>query len=196
MVLFARVVAARGVHFSASMATTVAPIVLTLELDSKSQQFFDTLRQQHFPKERSFLSAHLTLFHHLPGGSYDDIRTQVAAAAAAEAQLPIAVTGVRFLGRGVAYTLENQRLRALHKRFQKQWHEELTSQDRQKLNPHITVQNKVDEAVARELHRELAEQFQPFEATGTGLQLWAYRGGPWEPLEMFPFLKGGQNVQN
>jgi 2'-5' RNA ligase len=177
------------------MATTVAPIVLTLELDSKSQLFFDALRQQHFPKGRSFLAVHLVLFHHLPGGNYDAIRAQMATAAAAEAPLPIAVTGVRFLGRGVAYTLENQRLRALHKRLQKQWHGELTPQDQQKLNPHITVQNKVDEAVARELHRELAEQFQLFDATGTGLQLWAYRGGPWEPLEMFPFLKSGQELQ-
>ena len=176
------------------MATAVAPIVLTLELDDKSRLFFDTLRQQHFPKERSFLSAHLTLFHHLPGDSYDAIRTHVAAAAAAEGPLPIAVTGVRFLGRGVAYTLENQRLRALHKRLQRQWHDELTPQDQQRLNPHITVQNKVDAAIARDLHRELAEQFQPFEATGTALQLWAYRGGPWEPLEIFPFLKGEQDV--
>jgi hypothetical protein len=38
----ARVVATHGgVCFSTFMATTVAPIVLTLELDSKSQLFFD-----------------------------------------------------------------------------------------------------------------------------------------------------------
>lgn len=176
--------------------TAVAPIVLTVALDTKSQQFFDTLRQQHFPKERSFLSAHLTLFHHLPGGSYDAIRAQVATLAASEALLPIAVTGVRFMGRGVAYTLENHRLRALYKRVHSQWRAELTPQDQQRLNPHITVQNKVDAAVARELHRELAQDFQPFQATGTGLQLWAYRGGPWEALELFPFLKGAPDVQN
>lgn len=172
------------------MATTAAPLVLTLKFDSKSQLFSDALRQQHFPKERSFLSAHLTLFHHLPGDNYDAIRSQVATAAVAEAPLSIAVTGVRFLGRGVAYTMENHRLRALHKRFQKQWHGELTPQDQQRLNPHITVQNKVDAAIARALHQELSEQFQSFDATGTGLQLWAYRGGPWEALDMFPFLKG------
>lgn len=178
------------------MIAMAAPLVLTLALDSQSQLFFDALRQRYFPKERSFLSAHLTLFHHLPGGNYDAIRSQVAMAAGAEAPLPIAITGVRFLGRGgVAYTMESSRLRALHKRFQKQWHADLTPQDQQRLSPHITVQNKVDAAIARALHHELSEQFQPFDATGTGLQLWAYRGGPWEALDMFPFLKGVQNVQ-
>jgi hypothetical protein len=132
----ARVVATHGgVCFSTFMATTVAPIVLTLELDSKSQLFFDALRQQHFPKGRSFLAVHLVLFHHLPGGNYDAIRAQMATAAAAEAPLPIVVTGVRFLGHGVAYSLENQCLRALHKWLQKQWHGELIPQDQQKLNP-------------------------------------------------------------
>lgn len=172
------------------MASTVtAPIVLTLVLDPKSQHFFDTLREEHFPKERSFLKAHLTLFHHLPSHNYDNIRSQIEETATAEAPLPIAVTGVRNLGRGVAFTLESQRLRALHKRLQRQWHPELTPQDQQRLYPHITVQNKVDAAAAAALHRELAAQFQPFEATGTALQLWAYRGGPWEPLHVFPFLK-------
>lgn len=184
------------------MATTAAvaasPIVLTLALDSQSQLFFNALRQRHFPKERSFLAAHVTLFHHLPGDDYDAIRSQVATAAGAEAApLQISVTGVRFLGRGgVAYTMENQRLRALHKRLQKQWHGKLTLQDQQRLNPHITVQNKVDADIARALHQELSHQFQPFDVTGTGLQLWAYRGGPWEALDMFPFAKDAHTPQS
>jgi len=180
------------------MATTAAaaPIVLTLALDSQSQLFFNALRQRHFPKERSFLSAHVTLFHHLPGDNYDAIRSQVATAAGAEAPLQVSVTGVRFLGRGVAYTMENQRLRALHKRLQKQWHGKLTPQDQQRLNPHITVQNKVEADIARALHQELSHQFQPFDVTGTGLQLWAYRGGPWEALDMFPFGKGAHTPQS
>jgi len=169
------------------MPDTTAPLIITLTLDPASQQFFDDLRQQYFPPERNFLQAHLTLFHHLPGADYNHISTELTKVAAAEQALPLAVTGVRFLGRGVAYTLENQRLQALHKQLQTLWQPTLTPQDQQKLTPHVTVQNKVDPAVARALHQELAVEFRPFEATGTGLQLWAYRGGPWEALRTFAF---------
>jgi 2'-5' RNA ligase len=169
------------------MPEASAPLILTLALDAGSQQFFNELRQQHFPPERNFLQAHLTLFHHLPGADYVRISQELATLAATEAPLLLAVTGLRFLGRGVAYSLENSRLQALHKQLQTLWLPTLTPQDQQKLNPHITVQNKVDPAVARALFQQLTTGFQPFEAVGTGLQLWAYRGGPWEALQAFPF---------
>ncbi|MBC6699165.1 2'-5' RNA ligase family protein [Hymenobacter sp. BT190] len=163
------------------------PLILTLALDADSQRFFDALRRQHFPAERNFLQAHLTLFHHLPGTEYASICQTLAELSASEAPLLLSVTGLRFLGRGVAYSLENGRLQALHQQLQTTWQPSLTPQDQQKLRPHVTVQNKVDPAVARSLHQELATDFQPFEVTGTGLQLWAYRGGPWEALRTFAF---------
>lgn len=174
-------------QFARYMPDHSAPLILTLAIDADSQRFFDVLRSRYFPPERNFLQAHFTLFHHLPGSQYEAICAQLAGLASHAEPLPLAVTGVRFLGRGVAYNLENQRLRTLHKELQAHWHPDLTPQDLQKLQPHITVQNKVEPAVARALHRELSEGFQPFEATGTGLQLWAYRGGPWEALQTFPF---------
>ncbi|HLK98761.1 MAG TPA: 2'-5' RNA ligase family protein, partial [Hymenobacter sp.] len=138
------------------MPDASVPLILTLVLDPASQQFFDDLRQQYFPPERNFLQAHLTLFHHLPGTDYDRICAELTEVAAAEQALPLPVTGVRFLGRGVAYTLENTRLQALHKQLQTRWQPTLTPQDQQKLTPHVTVQNKVDPAVARALHQALA----------------------------------------
>lgn len=163
------------------------PLILTLALDAESQAFFNKLRQQHFPPARNFLAAHVTLFHHLPGAQHAAIADSLTAVAAEQALLPLAVTGLRFLGRGVAYTLENRTLQTLHKHLQTHWQPYLTPQDQQKLSPHVTVQNKVDPATARALHAKLSADFQPFEATGTGLQLWAYRGGPWEALEHFAF---------
>lgn len=44
-----------------------APLILTLAMDERSQERFDRLRETHFPPERNHLSAHLTLFHRLPG---------------------------------------------------------------------------------------------------------------------------------
>ncbi|SDX35842.1 2'-5' RNA ligase superfamily protein [Hymenobacter psychrophilus] len=107
--------------------------------------------------------------------------------AAATPPLLLRVAGVRFLGQGVAYSLENDQLRQLHWALQTRWAATLRPQDLQPLRPHITVQNKVLPAVARTLHEQLAADFEPYDITGTGLALWAYRGGPWEALEQFPF---------
>jgi 2'-5' RNA ligase len=165
-----------------------APLILTLTLDADSQAFFDAQRRRYFPAKINYLSAHLTLFHALPGAEYDAIVADLAAAAAGQpGPLPLAVTGLKCMGRGVMYTLDNPALPALHRRLQRQWQPWLTPQDGQGLRPHITVQNKVDPAVARALHEELAASFQPFEAQGTGLALWAYKGGPWELRQQFAF---------
>lgn len=167
---------------------TTDPLILTLTLDADSQAFFDAQRRRYFPAKINYLSAHLTLFHALPGAEYATIVADLEEVAASQpAFLPLQATGVKFMGRGVMYTLDNPDLPALHRRLQRQWAAWLTPQDGQGLRPHITVQNKVDPAVARALHEELAAGFQPFAAQGTGLALWAYKGGPWELRQQFAF---------
>lgn len=164
-----------------------APLILTLALSPEAQTLFNELREQHFPPERNYLQAHVTLFHHLPGQEQPTIEAELQRLTSTLPLLPLRVTGLRFLGRGVAYDLENLVLQQLHKQLQTTWAAWLTPQDQQRLKPHITVQNKVDPSVARALHQELLAQFEPFEAVGTGLHLWAYRNGPWEKLREFPF---------
>ena len=168
------------------------PLILTLTLDDAAQTYFDALRRQHFPPAINYLAAHLTLFHHLPGAGLAVISAQLEALSRAQRPLPLPVTGLRSLGRGVAFTLENDELRALHRQLQTTFAPHLTAQDQQPLQPHVTIQNKVDPAVARQLLQELKADFAPFGAVGTGLHLWAYRGGPWENVARFPFLVGGQ----
>ncbi|UOQ67702.1 2'-5' RNA ligase family protein [Hymenobacter volaticus] len=85
---------------SSPFVTANTALILTLALDAKSQEFFNELRKQHFPSERNFLAAHLTLFHHLPGAEYAAITDHLAQLAAAQPALTLAVSGVRFLGRG------------------------------------------------------------------------------------------------
>ncbi len=168
-----------------------APLILTLALDADSQAYFDELRRRHFPSKINYLAAHVTLFHHLPGADEAAITAQLAETCRALGPLAVQATGLRSLGRGVAFTLENAELRALHRRLQADFAARLTPQDQQKLQPHITVQNKVEPAVARRLLADLQADFQPFAATGTGLALWAYRGGPWERRATLPFAGGG-----
>jgi 2'-5' RNA ligase len=167
-------------------APSSEPLIVTLLLDDAAQGRFDRLRAQHFPPERNVLAAHVTLFHALPGEHLDAVRADLTAAAD-RPSFDVAVTGVRFLGRGVAYTLSSPELAGLRDGLVSAWRPWLTPQDRQKHAPHVTVQNKVAPAVARALHERLLADFEPETVPARGLGLWRYLGGPWEPVGEYPF---------
>jgi hypothetical protein len=166
--------------------SAAAPLILTLSLDEPAFTFFNELRKAHFPPERNFLQAHLTLFHHLPADEPSIIDT-IQQVAAQHTTLPLAVTGTAFIGNGVTYKIESPMLLRLHASLQGALKEWLTPQDRQRLWPHVAVQNKVPADKARALYEQLTREFTPFTAYGTGLSVWVYRGGPWEPLATYPF---------
>ena len=162
-------------------------LILTLKMDRESFARLEGLRQAHFPPHRNFIPAHLTLFHHLPGEDAGAVAADIASLLRTRAPVRLKATGLRFLGRGVAYTFDASELTALRGEFAARWAASLTPQDRQPFRPHVTVQNKADPEVARMLKQRLEAEFQPFEVTGEGLLLWRYLGGPWEPLGDFPF---------
>ena len=162
------------------------PLLLTLTLNPEAQLFFNALRRQHFPPERNFLDAHLMLFHNLPAG-HDNILADIEAAAAKRPLMPLQVTDVVSVGKGVAYKIASEPLAELHKYLQHQWKQWTIPQDRQRLWPHITIQNKVTPEEAKALVAKLSESFEPFEICGTGLGLWEYLGGPWRFIRDFPF---------
>lgn len=164
-----------------------APLILTLAFDAQTFARFDGLRRRHFPPERNLISAHATLFHHLPGADEAGIVETVAALVRTEPPPEVAVTGLRFTGRGVAYVLACEALTGLRARLAGLFRDRLTAQDRQGWRPHVTVQNKVDPATARALHAALAAEFAPFRFTAPGLLLWRYLGGPWEERARVPF---------
>jgi 2'-5' RNA ligase len=161
-------------------------LVVTLLLDDAAQQRFDRLRAEHFPAQRNRLAAHVTLFHALPGEEEDAVRADLANVAD-RPPFDVAVTGVRFLGRGVAYELSSADLAAVRASLARAWAPWLTPQDRQKHRPHVTVQNKVAPDVARALHARLSGSFVPHSVTARGLGLWRYLGGPWAPVAEFGF---------
>lgn len=163
------------------------PLILTLRLDKQNSQFFDRERARHFPPERNFLQAHITLFHHLPQEEAARVRTVLVEEAARQKPFAVGVEGLRFLGRGVAYRLISPELTALRADLAACWDAMLTAQDRQKFQPHVTVQNKAEPAAARALFERLSAGFAPWTAEGVSLELWEYRGGPWKPVEHFPF---------
>jgi len=165
------------------------PLILTLTLDERAFTFFEEKRRRHFPPERNVIPAHLTLFHRLPGEHLRKIHDDLAACAKERPPIVLRVTGLRLLGRGVAYALGSQELTDLRASLASRWNEWLGPQDRQKHQPHVTVQNKVEPQEAKALLAELEAAFEPFEVTGLGLDLWRYRGGPWDEVRSFPFAR-------
>jgi 2'-5' RNA ligase len=179
-----------------------SPLVVTLLLEPAAQERFDRLRAAHFPARplrgaRSELArggeegvyrlaAHVTLFHALPGGEVDAVSADLASAADRPA-FDVAVTGVRSLGRGVAYSLDAPELTQVRADLARGWAPWLTPQDRQRHAPHVTVQNKVEPAVARALLDRLAADFVPHRIGARGLGLWRYLGGPWAPVAEHEF---------
>ncbi|WP_158827933.1 2'-5' RNA ligase family protein [Mucilaginibacter lacusdianchii] len=163
-----------------------APLILTLALDEQSQTYFNHLRKLHFPRERNYLDAHLTLFHHLPANEPQVIQ-DIEAASKQFSMKVLQVINVVSIGNGVAFKIEDPSLLTLHRSLQQQWQDWLIPQDQHKLWPHITVQNKVTPDKARQLKNEFEQNFMPFTATGTGLSLWEYQGGPWRFIEFYPF---------
>ena len=166
---------------------TPDPLILTLAMDPDSFARFDGLRRRHFPQALNHIPAHATLFHHLPGDRERGVIEAITALARAVPPPEVAVTGLRFTGRGVAYALDSDALARFRGRLAQEFAAHLTAQDRQGWRPHVTVQNKVDAATARALHADLEAAFTPFRFTAPGLLLWRYLGGPWERRASFAF---------
>ncbi len=163
------------------------PVILTLKINEEATAYFTDLRTQYFPAERNYLEAHLTLFHHLPGNE-TTIFEVVKTACSQQKPMPLQVSQVVSIGAGVAFKLECDALKKLHKNLQQQWQQWLTPQDKQALWPHITIQNKVDRQTALQTQQSLNINFEPFEIQGLGLSLWEYLGGPWKLIETFDFM--------
>ncbi|MEO5938722.1 MAG: 2'-5' RNA ligase family protein [Sphingomonas sp.] len=161
--------------------TGSAPIIVTAMLGATDQAWFDRQRRAHFPPERNFLSAHLTMFHHLPPSLEAEVRHRLGEAAR-EGPPTARIAGLISLGRGVAYRIDSADLEAVRAHLADIWQPVLTPQDRAGWRPHVTIQNKVDPANARALLTKLDTDFRPRSLAIMGYATWWYRGGPWEPL--------------
>jgi 2'-5' RNA ligase len=168
-----------------------APLIVTLDLDEEASAFFETRRRQYFPAERNVVAAHVTMFHALPGSRERDV-VELLGGLADRPGFPVAVTGLRSLGRGVAYDLAAPEAVQLRDRVAERFAADLTRQDRQQLTSHVTVANKLPPERAREILDELRADFVPFEVQAAGVSLYRYVGGPWEPVRSFAFGSDGR----
>lgn len=163
------------------------PLIVTLKIDDSAFEFFNRQRTKYFPEKLNYLDAHLTLFHHLP--DIETIKNELLEIANNQKKIDIKVTDLMKLGRGVAYKLESNELLKLHLNLQKKFEEFLIPQDKQKLRPHITIQNKVTPDQASTLFEFLKKDFDTFNIEGVGFSIWEYLGGPWEKIEDYYFVE-------
>ena len=164
-----------------------APLILTLLLDDASQRWFDGLRRRYFPTGRTQVGAHVTMFHALPGARERAVLREVAEACRLSGPMPVGVSGLRFLGRGVAFALQAPAAQPIRAGLAAAFARELTAQDSQAWRPHVTIQNKVDAAEARRTQAALEALDWPEDVQATGIGVWRYKGGPWESLCAFSF---------
>ena len=167
--------------------TERAPLILTAELPADLHRWATELRQAHFPPERNFLEAHVTLFHALPAQIEDELRTLLARLAGEFSPLPARLEGLMSLGQGTALRLASPQMLELRGLIAEHFRGMLTAQDSHPPRLHVTIQNKVQPNVAKLLLAELSKGFRPREVDIVGLASWWYRGGPWEPLSRHMF---------
>src|SRR5580692_5809899 len=118
------------------MSTTY---IVTAELDSESFVWLDGLRREHFPPERNFLSAHLTLFHRLSAAQIAQLRSLEMP----RAPLVLRFDRVDLLGFGVSLRVQSPELVRLRNGLHSGMGGEFSRQDSHFWRPHVTVQNKV-----------------------------------------------------
>lgn len=164
-----------------------SPLIVTAKMDADSFDLLDALRRAHFPAERNHLSAHITLFHHLPGEHLDEIEDHLKISASRQYELELHFSAVKFIGRGTIVEIESPPLVSLRNKLANHWSDWLTPQDRQKFVPHVTLQNKVAPEEARHHYAKLKESWQPQSGKTIALQLWHYKGGPWQLANEFHF---------
>ena len=171
------------------MADTLAraPIIVTALFGGADHAFLDGLRRAHFPAERNQLTAHLTLFHHLPPSMADEIARRLRQETHGVALPAARLAGLIDLGGGVAFRVESAALLAIRGRLAEGFAGMLTPQDAAGWRPHVTVQNKVSPAVARATRAELECGFSPRPLAITALASCYYRGGPWEAIARYAF---------
>ena len=169
------------------MTADGAPLILTAELPPELHHRYTELRTRHFPPERNYLEAHVTLFHSIPPQCEDELRRYLARLVGEVPRIGGRVEGLMSLGGGTAIRLTSPAILSLRDEIAERFKGLLTAQDQHRPRLHVTIQNKVPSREAKALQAELSGMVEPRDFTFPGLALYAYRGGPWEFLRRFAF---------
>ncbi|UAB79192.1 2'-5' RNA ligase family protein [Erythrobacter sp. SCSIO 43205] len=163
------------------------PFIVTAALPPDIQRWADKLRCEHYPAERNYLHAHVTMFHSFAPSLFDELKDFLPQVTREFAPPKAFVTGIMDLGKGTAIALQSEPLLALRALIAEHFHGSLTAQDLYEPRPHITIQNKVTKNEARALQAKLAPTLEQRQFTFPALELHLYRDGPWEKIKSSVF---------
>ncbi len=161
-------------------------LIVTAEIAPRDFSWIEGLRRAHYPVERNWVPAHLTIFHTLPPSAEIELRTRLADAARAPPPSAV-VAGLMDLGGGVAFRIVSPDLDRLREDLADGLHGLLGAQDSGGWRPHVTIQNKVAPKVARALMDSFERGFLQRPLSISGLGLHRHLGGPWETIAVYPF---------
>ena len=164
-----------------------APFIVTAELPEAVFAWANSLRAEHFPPTRNWLKAHVTLFHSFAPSLREELPRFLARMAAEFAQPEAELNGLMDLGGGTALALRSPAMLAVRQHIADHFWDMLTKQDQGGKKLHITIQNKVERKVARELQARLAPQLRVRRFAFTGLGLHIYRSPYWEAVSTWKF---------
>ena len=171
--------------------------ILALKTDRAHHQAMTALRIRYFPKHLNKLSAHVALFHALPGSRLPQIEKDIQDLVRQTHPFPITAHDPYILGgnHGVAISVDAGHAKDLFAHLQRQWRGFLSNQDNH-FKAHYTIQNKVeDEAVPRRTIEELQKDgFRESKGNVEGLSLYLYDRGYWRLTKTFSF-GGRQGAQ-
>ncbi|GAB5488632.1 MAG: 2'-5' RNA ligase family protein [Parasphingorhabdus sp.] len=169
------------------MTRLLKPIIMTATMGDSEFAWANGLRKLHYPPERNYLSAHITLFHHLPPQGLEEIIRLIKQITQNHSRPVCALADVMHLGRGVAYRLQSPDLLDIRQFLAESFHGILSIQDQQTPRLHVTVQNKVTIEESKELFRKLKSGFSPRPFEINGLALHYYLDGPWKKIGSWRF---------
>ena len=159
---------------------SAAPFIVTAELPADVLAWADGLRRAHFPPERNWLKAHVTLFHAFAPSLRDELLGVLGQFAAEFAPPRARIEGLMDLGGGTALAIRSPAMLAIREVIADHFHGALTAQDQHAPRLHITIQNKVPREAARALQAELAGLLESRRFKFTGLGLHLYRNPHWQ----------------
>ena len=167
------------------MSEDSAPLILTAELPPDLHRRFTDLRSAHFPPERNYLDAHVTLFHAIPPRCEEELGDVLKRVVAENPPPPARLEGLMSLGGGTALKLVSDEMLGHRARIAEHFAGMLTAQDQHMPRLHVTIQNKVSSAKAKELQAQLVVELRDFAFRGFGL--YRYLGGPWGHVRDWSF---------
>lgn len=156
------------------------PLILCLKLDKATQSFLTDLRTKHFPSNRNYLAAHVTLFHAIPAHRYAELDGHLQQLCNDQAGWEVFVGEPSRMGqRGVMVTVRDRphgTIERIHQDLQ-YWlkstakdkeKDGLTEQDSRRLGKaHVTILNKAEKAEQiDECLKQVSETFDSLKQPG------------------------------